>query len=169
AAGWAVKDLVGGATFGDVQAATDGRTLVVTRASFTQPPEIYRVGVDGSGPVPLTRANDALLAGFGLRPAESVTYTGAAGKPVQAWIVKPPDFDPARKYPLLVLIHGGPQGEWGESWSYRWNPQVFASAGYVVFMPNPRGSVGWGQEFIDDVNRDWGGRAYEDVRRGADV
>ena len=93
---------------------------------------------------------------------------GAAGKTVQAWIVKPAGFDPARKYPLLVLIHGGPQGEWGESWSYRWNPQVFAGAGYVVFMPNPRGSVGWGQEFIDDINGDWGGRAYEDVMKGTD-
>jgi len=67
-----------------------------------------------------------------------------------------------------VLIHGGPQGAWGDGWSFRWNPQVFAAAGYVVFMPNPRGSIGWGQEFVDDVNRDWGGRAYEDVMRGTD-
>jgi len=83
-------------------------------------------------------------------------------------VVKPASFDPARRYPLLVLIHGGPQGEWGENWSYRWNPQVFAAAGYVVFLPNPRGSIGWGQEFIDDVNGDWGGRAYEDVLKGTD-
>ncbi len=168
AEGGAVKELVGGASFGDVQAAADGRTLVVTRASFTQPPEIYRVGVDGSGPAPLTRANDAILAGFGLRPAESVTYTGAVGKSVQAWIVKPPDFDPARKYPLLVLIHGGPQGAWTDSWTYRWNAQIFAAAGYVVLLPNPRGSSGFGQEFMDDINADWGGRAYEDVMKGTD-
>jgi dipeptidyl aminopeptidase/acylaminoacyl peptidase len=168
AAGGAVKERVGGASFGDVQAAADGRTLVVTRAAFTHPPEIYRVGVDGSGPAPLTRANDALLSGFGLRPAESVTYAGAAGKTVQAWIVKPPDFDPARKYPLLVLIHGGPQGAWTDSWTYRWNAEVFAGAGYVVFLPNPRGSSGFGQEFMDDINADWGGRAYEDVMKGTD-
>jgi dipeptidyl aminopeptidase/acylaminoacyl peptidase len=168
AAGGTVKEVVGGATFGDVQTAADGRTLVVTRASFTQPPEIYRVGVDGSGPAPLTRANDALLAGFGLRPAESVSYTGAVGKSVQAWIVKPPDFDPARKYPLLVLIHGGPQGAWTDSWTYRWNAQIFAAAGYVVLLPNPRGSSGFGQEFMDDINADWGGRAYEDVMKGTD-
>ncbi|MET0552350.1 MAG: S9 family peptidase, partial [Vicinamibacteria bacterium] len=99
---------------------------------------------------------------------ESVTYPGAAGKQVQAWIVRPPDFDPAKKYPLLVLIHGGPQGVWNDGWTFRWNAQIFASAGYVVFAPNPRGSVGWGQEFVDDVNRDWGGRAYEDVMRGTD-
>jgi dipeptidyl aminopeptidase/acylaminoacyl peptidase len=85
--------------------------------------------------------NEALLAGFGLDPGESVTFKGAAGKDVQAWIVKPPDFDPAKKYPLLVLIHGGPQGAWTDGWTYRWNAEVFAGAGYVVFAPNPRGSV----------------------------
>jgi len=116
----------------------------------------------------VTRVNDAVLAGFSLRPAESVAYAGAAGKSVQAWIVKPPAFDPARRYPLLVLVHGGPQGAWTDGWTYRWNAQVFASAGYVVFMPNPRGSVGWGQAFTDEINRDWGGKAYEDVMKGTD-
>jgi dipeptidyl aminopeptidase/acylaminoacyl peptidase len=82
--------------------------------------------------------------------------------------VKPPAFDPSKKYPLLVLVHGGPQGAWGDSWSYRWNPQIYASDGWVVFMPNPRGSVGWGQEFTDDINGDWGGKAYEDVMKGTD-
>ena len=127
-----------------------------------------RFGADGKGLARVTRVNDALLACFGLRPGESVTYTGAAGKSVQAWVVKPPDFDPAKKYPLLVLVHGGPQGAWTDGWTYRWNAQVFASAGYVVFMPNPRGSTGWGQEFTDDINRDWGGRAFEDVMKGTD-
>ena len=168
AAGGAVKELVGGATFGDVQAAPDGRALIVTRAAFTHPPEIYRVGVDGSALAPITRVNEPVLAAFGLRPAESVTYRGAAGRSVQAWIVKPPDFDPARKYPLLVLIHGGPQGAWTDSWTYRWNAEVFAAAGYVVLLPNPRGSSGFGQEFMDDINADWGGRAYEDVMKGTD-
>jgi len=168
AAGGAVKELVGGATLGDVQASADGRTLVVTHSSFTHPPEIYRVGVDGSALRPVTRVNDAFLANFGLRPAESVSYTGAAGKTVQAWIVKPADFDPARKYPLLVLIHGGPEGAWGDTWTYRWNAEVFAAGGYVVFLPNPRGSTGFGQEFVDDINADWGGRAFEDVMKGTD-
>jgi dipeptidyl aminopeptidase/acylaminoacyl peptidase len=116
----------------------------------------------------VTRLNDSLLADFKLKAGESVTYTGAAGKTIQAWIVKPSDFDPARKYPLLVLIHGGPQGVWADGWSFRWNPQLFASAGYVVFAPNPRGSIGWGQALIDDVNQDWGGKAFEDVMKGTD-
>src|SRR4030095_12873871 len=94
----------------------------------------------------LTHANDAVLAPFGLRAGESVTYRGAEGKDVQAWIVKPPPRDPARPYPLLVLIHGGPQGVWPDGWTFRWNAQVFASAGYVVFMPTPRGSFARGAQ-----------------------
>jgi dipeptidyl aminopeptidase/acylaminoacyl peptidase len=165
AGGGAVHRVAEG-TFGDVQAAPGG-VLVATKVSLTHPAEVYRID-RGGATVALTHANDARLAPFGLRPGESVRYAGAAGKDVQAWIVKPPAFDPSRRHPLLVLIHGGPQGVWPDGWSFRWNAQVFASAGYVVFMPNPRGSVGWGQEFIDDVTADWGGRAYEDVTRGTD-
>jgi dipeptidyl aminopeptidase/acylaminoacyl peptidase len=165
AEGGAVRRLAEG-TFDELQAAPGG-ALVATTASLTRPAEVTRIDSGGAA-VALTHANDALLAPFGLRPGESVTYRGAAGKDVQAWIVKPPQFDPARKYPLLVLIHGGPQGVWPDGWSFRWNAQVFAGGGYVVFMPNPRGSIGWGQEFIDDINADWGGRAYEDVLRGTD-
>ncbi|HEV7501591.1 MAG TPA: S9 family peptidase, partial [Vicinamibacteria bacterium] len=168
AAGGPVRTIAGGATFDDVHAAPDGHTLVATVAALTHPVEIYRLGTDGAGLTAVTHQGDAVLAPFHLAAGESVHYTGAAGKTVQAWIVKPAGFDPARRYPLLVLLHGGPQGEWGDSWSYRWNPQVFAGAGYVVFLPNPRGSLGWGQEFIDDVNADWGGRAYEDVMKGTD-
>jgi dipeptidyl aminopeptidase/acylaminoacyl peptidase len=166
AAGGPVKMVLGGGTFGDPLVA--GRSLVFTKVALTHPAEIYRAAADGTGLSAITTANDAFLAGFKLRPAESVSYTGAAGKSVQAWVVKPPDFDPARKYPLLVLIHGGPQGAWEDGWTFRWNAQVFASAGYVVFMPNPRGSTGFGQEFVDDINGDWGGRCYEDVLKGTD-
>jgi dipeptidyl aminopeptidase/acylaminoacyl peptidase len=165
AAGGAVQRVAEG-SYADVQVAGP-RTLVAARAALTHPTELWRVEVGGTAAA-LTRANEALLRPFGLRAGESVTYKGAAGKDVQAWIVKPPDFDPSRKYPLLVLVHGGPQGVWGDAWSFRWNPQIFASAGYVVFMPNPRGSIGWGQEFVDDINADWGGKAFEDVMKGTD-
>ncbi|HEV2861466.1 MAG TPA: S9 family peptidase, partial [Pyrinomonadaceae bacterium] len=82
------------------------------------------------------------------------------------WLFKPADFDPARKYPLLVLIHGGPQGAFNDAWGYRWNPQVFASRGYVVLMPNPRGSTGFGQKFTDEISGDWGGKVYTDLMNG---
>jgi dipeptidyl aminopeptidase/acylaminoacyl peptidase len=167
AAGGPIRTVLGGHTFSDLRAARDG-TLVAMKVAMTHPPEVYRFSTDGQGLAPVTRVNETALRAYGLRPGESVTYTGAAGKTVQAWIVKPADFDPAKKYPLLVLIHGGPQGVWGDAWSFRWNYQVFANAGYVVFAPKPRGSTGWGQEFVDDINKDWGGRAYEDVMKGTD-
>jgi dipeptidyl aminopeptidase/acylaminoacyl peptidase len=166
--GGPVTRVVEGGSFDHLAVLPEGDGLLATHARFTHPAELVRFGADGKGLARVTRLNDAALEPFRLREGDSVTYRGAAGKDVQAWVVKPPDFDSARKYPLLVLVHGGPQGSWSDAWSYRWNPEVFASAGYVVFMPNPRGSVGWGQAFTDDVNQDWGGKAYEDVMRGTD-
>jgi dipeptidyl aminopeptidase/acylaminoacyl peptidase len=173
AAGGAVREIARGGTFADVHAVAGGRLLVAMLQALTHPAELVRVATTpppaGGSPVSrLTTVNDAFLGGFGLRAAESVSYTGAAGKKVQAFVVKPAAFDPSKTYPLLVLIHGGPQGAWNDGWTYRWNAQVLANAGYVVFMPNPRGSIGWGQEFVDDINADWGGRAYEDVMKGTD-
>ena len=115
----------------------------------------------------LTRTNPSLAA-FKLRPAEKVWFEGAGGTKIQAWVVKPPDFVEGRKYPLLYLVHGGPQNSWHDGWTFRWNAQVFASAGYVVFMPNPRGSTGFGQQFTDDISGDWAGKVYEDLMKGAD-
>jgi dipeptidyl aminopeptidase/acylaminoacyl peptidase len=167
AMGGPVKTILEGGTFSEVSIA-DPKTLVLSRVSLTAPAEIYKVSTEGAGLTPLSRVNDAFLSQYSLRPGESVTYDGAAGKKVQAWIVKPPDFDASKRYPLALLIHGGPQGAWTDGWTFRWNAQIFASAGFVVFMPNPRGSIGWGQEFTDDINGDWGGRAYEDIMKGTD-
>jgi dipeptidyl aminopeptidase/acylaminoacyl peptidase len=166
--GGATATVLDGPTLDELSALPDGRTILASEASLTHPAEIVRFATDGRGLARVTRLNDALLEPFGLRPGESVSYAGAAGRSVQAWLVKPPDFDPSRRYPLLLLVHGGPQGAWTDGWTYRWNAELFASAGYLVFMPNPRGSVGWGQAFTDDINGDWGGKAYEDVMKGAD-
>jgi dipeptidyl aminopeptidase/acylaminoacyl peptidase len=125
--------------------------------------EICTASSKGGVPVVLTHFNDALLSSHQLTGYEEIWTKGSEDAQVQSFVVKPPGFDPAKKYPVLLLIHGGPQGAWSQSWSYRWNAQVFAAAGYVVVMPNPRGSTGFGQKFIDDVNSDWGGRAYEDI------
>jgi dipeptidyl aminopeptidase/acylaminoacyl peptidase len=168
AAGGPVRKVRGDGSFDDLQVSPDGKWLLATGVSITHPAELYRLGADGGAPMAVTHVNDAVLAPFALLPGESIRYPGAAGKDVQAWIVKPAGFDPAKKYPLLLLIHGGPQGAWGDAWSYRWNYQVFANAGYVVFAPNPRGSIGWGQEFVDDITLDWEGKAYEDLMRGVD-
>ena len=114
------------------------------------------------------RSTPTFLAAFALKPAESMTFAGAGGTPVQAWVVKPNGFREGVKYPLMYLVHGGPQGAWNDGWTYRWNAQVFASAGYVVFMPNPRGSTGFGQRFTDEISNDWGGKVFEDLMKGVD-
>jgi dipeptidyl aminopeptidase/acylaminoacyl peptidase len=107
--------------------------------------------------------NDGLLSGYALQPFEEMWTQGAESARVHSFIAKPPGFRADRKYPVLFLIHGGPQGAWEESWSYRWNPQVFAGAGFVVVMPNPRGSTGYGQRFTDEIRDDWGGKVYDDI------
>src|SRR5260370_2372300 len=99
-------------------------------------------------------------------PPEPFWFDGADGAKVQGMLVRPPHFDPAKKYPMLLLIHGGPQNMWANAWSYRWNPEVFAAPGYVAVMINPRGSTGYGQRFTDEIRDDWGGRADQDLMKG---
>jgi dipeptidyl aminopeptidase/acylaminoacyl peptidase len=153
---------------GDLQLTPDGKTIVFSRTSLTAPTEIFRAAADGTGVTPITRTNNAFLDKFALRPAESVSYAGAGGTAIHAWVVKPAAFRDGQKYPLLYLVHGGPQGAWTDGWTFRWNAQIFAAAGYVVFMPNPRGSTGFGQQFIDEISGDWGGKPYDDLMKGAD-
>ncbi len=157
-----VKQVLGGVYASGISVAKDGRTLVFASSSMGAPAEIMRANVDGTGISALTRANAAL----NLAKTEEVDWKGALQAPIHGWLIKPANFDASRKYPLLVLIHGGPQGAWGDNWGYRWNPQIFANAGYVVFMPNQRGSTGYGQKFVDDVSADWGGKAFVDIKSG---
>jgi dipeptidyl aminopeptidase/acylaminoacyl peptidase len=165
--GGPVQKVVAGVYAGNLQVAPDD-TLVFAGSSLAAPPEIYR-GNAGSV-IPLTRINSGLMASHSLKSAEETEWTGALGKKIHGFVVKPSNFDPSKKYPLLVLIHGGPQSAWNNSWSYRWNPAVFADAGYVVFAPNPRGSTGYGQRFVNEISGDWGGKAYTDIMNGvADV
>jgi dipeptidyl aminopeptidase/acylaminoacyl peptidase len=153
----------GNAHVDDLQFTSDGKTLVYTEQSGASPVEIFKAASGGGTPVALTHLNDGLLSAYDLRPLEEFTTTGAEGAQVHSFLLKPPGFDGQKKYPALMLIHGGPQGSWGEDWTYRWNAQVFAAAGFVVAMPNPRGSEGYGTRFTDEINGDWGGRAYDDI------
>jgi dipeptidyl aminopeptidase/acylaminoacyl peptidase len=147
----------------DMQLTRDGRTMVYTAMSGVSPTEIFRVSSTGGLPVALTHLNDAILNSHQLTPLEELWVHTADGARIQTFVVKPYGFQPDQKYPLLLLIHGGPQGAWSHSWTYRWNAQVFAAAGYVVVEPNPRGSTGYGQKFIDEINNDWGGKAFDDL------
>ena len=116
----------------------------------------------------ITHLNDALLAQLDLPKMESFWFTAADGTKLEGFLIRPPGFDPAKKYPLKFLIHGGPQGNWGDDWSYRWNAELFAANGYVVAMINPRGSTGYGQAIVDGVNGDWGGKPFTDLMTGLD-
>jgi dipeptidyl aminopeptidase/acylaminoacyl peptidase len=152
----------------DMQLTRDGKTLVYTSQSGVAPTEIFRASSAGGAAVPLTHLNDQTLNACQLTPLEEFWVDTEDGSRVQSFVVKPYGFRADQKYPVLMLIHGGPQGAWGHSWSYRWNAQVFAAAGYVVVMPNPRGSTGYGQKFIDEINGDWGGKAYDDIMAATD-
>jgi dipeptidyl aminopeptidase/acylaminoacyl peptidase len=168
--GGTVQKVVPNVFASSLRVTADGNKLVFAGSSLASPAEIYAVNVDGSSLNPLTSVNAQLMSQANLTKAEEIEWTGALGKKIHGFIVKPNNFDPSRKYPLLVLIHGGPQGAWSDNWGYRWNPQVFANAGYVVFTPNPRGSTGYGQQFVNEISGDWGGKAYVDIMNGvADV
>ena len=160
------QKMVPNVSAGGLQITPDGKTLVFTNSSMTAPAEIFRADIDEGTVTPLTEANKNLMAPFALRKAEEVEWTGALAKKIHGFVVKPANFDPDKKYPLVVLIHGGPQGSWNDSWSYRWNPEIFANNGYIVFCPNPRGSTGYGQQFVNEISGDWGGKAYTDIMNG---
>lgn len=161
-----VRRLVDGVYATGLSLSNDGRTLVFAANSMNAPNEVMRVNTDGSGLTALTSVNNATLAPFRLIKPEEITWRGAVNTPNHGFIVKPANFDPGRKYPMIVLIHGGPQGAWNDAWSYRWNPQVWANQGYIIFMPNPRGSTGYGQRFINEISGDWGGKVSIDIANG---
>jgi dipeptidyl aminopeptidase/acylaminoacyl peptidase len=154
--------VTGGVNTG-VQVAPDNRTLVYLHQSNTQPPEVW---VSGK---PLTHHNDSALATLDLPPLEQFGFVGALGDSVFGWSQKPAGFDPARKYPLIYLIHGGPQGAWTDSWGPRWNNQMFAARGFVVAEVNFHGSTGYGQKFTDAISQHWGDYPFEDLMKGVDV
>ncbi|MGA8669032.1 MAG: S9 family peptidase [Terracidiphilus sp.] len=181
-----------GVEWSDLHPLRDGHELLVTGMTVRQPSEVFKLqdAIDSPGgtfydkklkmnafndsvvmytkAALITHLNDALLAQLDLPPMESFWFTAADKTKVEGFLIKPPGFDPAKKYPVKFLIHGGPQGAWGDMWSYRWNAELFAANGFVVIMINPRGSTGYGQAFVDGVNGDWGGKPFMDLMTGLD-
>jgi dipeptidyl aminopeptidase/acylaminoacyl peptidase len=174
--------------YGDLHPTDDGKILIASRMSTRGPGEIVSLDSSGVGHTAfsvgmskeiiaypqelkesqLTHLNSAFLDQLDMPEMESFWFIGAGKTKVQGFVVKPPAFDASKKYPVKFLIHGGPQGAWGDSWSYRWNSELLAANGYVVVMINPRGSTGYGQAFVDGVNGDWGGKPFIDLMRGLD-
>ncbi|MGA8152969.1 MAG: S9 family peptidase [Terriglobales bacterium] len=178
--------LVGG--YNDALAVTpDGKKLVFDRMSISAPNEIYASETAGDGcPArtgevddgkwdcslnkdwAITRLNERVLSQVSMSKIESFSFAGASGDDVEGFIVRPPNFDPGKKYPVKFILHGGPQVPMGDEWSYRWNSELFAAGGSVVIMINFHGSPGYGQKFIDAINGDWGGAPFEDLMKGLD-
>ncbi len=152
----------------ELSLSADGRTMAFSRSSLTVPAEVFTANSDGSGLRQITHHNQSKLAGIEFNPPESFWFAGAEGTQVHGLLLRPPHFDASKKYPMLFLVHGGPQGAWNNSWFYRWNAQMFAAPGYVVVMINPRGSTGYGQKFTDEINADWGGKCFVDLMKGLD-
>ncbi len=151
-----------------VSISADGAEIAFLRSSLVAPAEVFTSRSDGTSARELSQHNAARLASIEMNPPESFWYEGAGGARIQGMLIRPPHFDAAKKYPLLLLIHGGPQSLWTDSWGYRWNEELFAAPGYVAVLINPRGSTGYGQKFTDEITDDWGGRAYEDLMNGVD-
>jgi dipeptidyl aminopeptidase/acylaminoacyl peptidase len=148
--------------------SADGGVFAFLRSSLTMPAEIFASHSDGSGAEQLSHHNAARLTPLDMNPPESFWFEGAGGTRIHGMMIRPPHFDASKKYPVLLLIHGGPQGLWTDSWGYRWNEELFAAPGYVAVMINPRGSTGYGQKFTDEITDDWGGKVYEDLMKGTD-
>jgi dipeptidyl aminopeptidase/acylaminoacyl peptidase len=174
--------------FSGIHPLRDGQTFMATRMAVNSPGEVDMVDTHSVGhasmklpatewpnaspqPVtmqPFTHLNDALLSQLDLPKMESFWFNAKDGTKVEGFLIPPPGFNPSEKYPVKFLIHGGPEGDWGDAWSYRWNAELFAANGYVVIMINPRGSTGYGQAFVDGVNGDWGGKPFTDLMTGLD-
>ncbi len=183
---YAVAENMGQTALFAVDAATGGARPLVERGTvrspvlagdrivygldhLKSPTELFSVKTDGSDVRQLTRINAERVAAARLGEPEQFSFKGWSDETVWGYIVKPADFDPARKYPVAFLIHGGPQGSFGNDFHYRWNPQAYAGAGYAVVMVDFHGSTGYGQAFTDSIQGDWGGKPLEDLRKGLDA
>lgn len=174
ASGWSATPnlLVGAMNNGAPSIAADGRTLAWLRDAIERPAEVYvaRLGPAGAtGIRQLSHENDALVSQLKLYPAQDFWFKGANGDSVQGMIVRPPSWEAGKKFPMVLLIHGGPQSAWLDQWHGRWNFSLFASRGFGIVAINPRGSTGYGQKFVDEITKDWGGKVYTDLMNGLDA
>ena len=150
--------------------STQNGQLALARATMNEPTELYLTSTKAFNRVEAqTQHNRSVLDELQRTRPESVSVEVEGKVKMQMWILKPPGFDPKKKWPVVYLIHGGPQGAWEDGWSFRWNAQLWAAQGYVVALPNPRGSTSFGQQFCDEISGDWGGKCYRDLVAGLKV
>jgi len=164
--------LVTGGSSGEEDISRDGAFLVFSKNDISHPADVFRLNLPagtGVAPSQLTQMNADILKDIEWGEVSSFTFPGWNGEAVQAWEIKPPEFDAHKKYPLLLLMHGGPENAWDNLFHYRWNLQLFAAAGYVVIAPNFHGSSGFGLKFMDSIKGQWGGAPYEDQMKAVDT
>jgi dipeptidyl aminopeptidase/acylaminoacyl peptidase len=145
-----------------------GNTLAYTQASLTSGAQLFSMKLGGK-PQQLTNVNAELLKDVRFGEPEQFSFAGANGETVYGYVMKPWNAQPGQKYPVAFIVHGGPQGSFGNSWSYRWNPQTYAGAGYAAVFIDFHGSTGYGQKFTDAISNDWGGKPLEDLQKGYDA
>ncbi len=171
---WAIDATTGRASAitgdGHVEAFSVGpHRVVYAQSNLAHPADLYSAAYDGGKAIQLTHLNDAELAARALGDYEQFNFTGAAGDNVFGYVVKPPNFKRDQKYPVAFLIHGGPEGSFGNEWHYRWNAESFAGGGYGVVMIDFHGSTGYGQAFTDAIRGDWGGKPLQDLKLGLEA
>ena len=160
----AVKQVVGTGSISAIDVAGD--TLVFTRNSMKSPDQLFVARIDGSAQRSVSHNNDDKLKDTAFGDFEQFSFPGWNGETVHGYVVKPWNYQPGKKYPVAFLIHGGPQGSFGNDWSFRWNPEAYAGQGYAVVMVDFHGSTGYGQAFTDAITQHWGDRPLEDLQKG---
>ncbi|MCK5003810.1 MAG: S9 family peptidase, partial [Candidatus Aminicenantes bacterium] len=161
-----VDKIAGNIYASDLNITANGKYLVFLNQSVSSPRDVFKVRIRGRKISRVTSFNKEVFEGIEMNPVERFVFTGAGNEKVEGLLIKPPFFDPEKKYPMVFLIHGGPQGAWGDDFHYRWNMSLFASPGYIVAAINFHGSRGYGQNFTDAVSKDWGGAPFIDMVKG---
>ncbi len=165
----AIQKLLVDKTIDSFDLSPDNRRMVYVQRSVGTVAEVFAVDLAGgtaSAPQRLSHFNDDFMNEVDVRPAERMWVTGAGGAKIEVFIVRPHDFDPSKKYPLILNVHGGPQSQWADAFRGDW--QVYPGAGYVVAFANPHGSTGYGQDFTSEISGDWGGEVFEDLMKVTD-
>jgi dipeptidyl aminopeptidase/acylaminoacyl peptidase len=162
-----LQRMLEGQSIRDFAVTPDGKAVVFTRSTVGEPVELWRWAFDRKELKRLTHFNDEVASASDIRPAEELWVKGAGGDPVQVFLVKPHGFDPAKKYPIIINVHGGPQMMWSDTFRGDW--QVYPGSGYIVAFPNPHGSTGYGQTFTDAISGDWDGKVMTDIDKVADA
>jgi len=162
------KTILSQGTVSGLRVARSGRVFF-TLQSLSAPPEAASCAIDGSDFATVTLFNRELMSGIALGEVREMEFAGANGDRVQMFLVLPPGFDPAKKWPLVHVIHGGPHGISGDNFHFRWNPQLFAAPGYVVACVNFHGSTSWGQDFAACIQGGHGDKPFDDIMRATDI